>query len=238
MHDQSTRGAAEGVEFLPKAWDDFLGPRSHEILEPILERLAQAGDYFPRGQVFRAFELCGPDALKACVMGQDPYHGVGQAHGLAFSVPAGVAVPPSLRNVFKELRSDLGWASTPSCGDLSPWASQGALLLNALLTVKPHQPGSHADLGWQVWTDFVLERISQELPGTVFVLWGEFAKKKARLLAPGASVVVGGHPSPLSANRGGFFGGAYFSKANVLLAQAGREPLNWGALLEPPQGPA
>ena len=225
MEQQATRGAWD--EVLPAPWVDFLGPKGQAILAPILDRLAHEGDYFPRSKVFRAFELCPPSQVKVCVVGQDPYHGPGQAHGLAFSVPVGVGIPPSLRNLFKELNQDLGVECPAGAGDLSSWARQGVLLLNAILTVKPHQPASHADLGWQAWTDYVLAKLGAQKPSPVFVLWGGFAKKKQALLGPDALVVVGGHPSPLSANRGGFFGGRYFSKVNAMLSQSGRAPVDW-----------
>lgn len=225
---EATGGAQQE---LPREWRDFLGPESDALLAPIMAELAKESEYYPKNKIFRAFELCPPSSVAVCIFGQDPYHGEGQANGLAFAVAPGQAIPPSLRNIYKELRSDLGWERAPDSGDLSAWAASGALLLNAMLSVRPGEAGSHAGLGWQAWTDLVLRRISEQSPSTVFVLWGGFAKKKAKFLAPGALVVEGGHPSPLSANRGGFFGGGYFSKANALRCEKGEEPFNWMAIL-------
>lgn len=230
---EATRSAGES---LPREWRDFLGPESDLLLRPILDELAKEAKYFPEGSVFRAFELCSPSAISICVLGQDPFHGEGQANGLCFAVPPGYPIPPSLRNIYKELCADLAWESSPASGDLTAWAKSGALLLNAMLTVRPSEPGSHAELGWQAWTDFVLRRISESRPGVVFILWGGFARKKTKVLAAGSLVVEGGHPSPLSANRGCFFGGRYFSKASQLKKDRGDSPFPWDAILMENQG--
>lgn len=230
----TTRTAAGGAgsppHQLPLAWRTFLGERSDEMLAQILGALAREGDFCPAAGLFKAFELCAPDDVRVVVLGQDPYHGEGQAHGLAFSVPDGVAIPPSLRNIFRELRSDIELPAAPSSGNLTAWASQGVLLLNSILSVKPNAPASHAHLGWKEWTDLVLQKISVARKDTVFVLWGGYAKKKRRHLSPDALVISAWHPSPLSANKGGFFGGRYFSRVNALLATRGSAPIDWAAI--------
>jgi uracil-DNA glycosylase len=230
----TTRVAASGAESpphqLPLAWRTFLGRRSDEMLAQILGALAREGDFYPAADLFKALELCAPDEVRVVLLGQDPYHGEGQAHGLAFSVPDGVAIPPSLRNIFQELRSDLELPVAPSSGNLTAWASQGVLLLNSILSVKPNAPASHAHLGWQEWTDLVLREVSFARKDTVFLLWGDFAKQKRRQLSQDALVISARHPSPLSANKGGFFGGRYFSKVNALLATRGSAPIDWASI--------
>lgn len=236
--DKSTRGeSAVPLSGLPGVWRDFLGPQMDSDLGEIMVRLRNAGSYYPTGNIFNAFALCPPDQTRVVLMGQDPYHGKGEAHGLAFSVRSGVAIPPSLRNVFKEIKTDLGWSNLPTSGDLTAWAGQGVLLLNSILTVKPDMAGSHACMGWEVWTQKVLSEISKSRPDVVFVLWGGKAQKKKAALADGALVIEGAHPSPLAANRGGFFGGKYFSRANDLLASRGQTKVRWEALLDVPLEP-
>ncbi|HCZ23185.1 MAG TPA: uracil-DNA glycosylase [Rikenellaceae bacterium] len=181
--------------------------------------------YPPGNCIFKAFELCPLDKVKVVILGQDPYHGAGQAMGLSFSVPQGVTAPPSLKNVFKEIESDLGISMSGNT-DLTPWASQGVLLLNAVLTVKAGEAASHSGLGWQQFTDAVISTISQNLSGVVFLLWGNYAKSKASLIDTRRHhVLEAAHPSPLA--RGAFFGCRHFSQTNEILTSEGRTPINW-----------
>ena len=172
----------------------------------------------PKGsQIFAAFDHCSFDDLKVVIIGQDPYHGAGQANGLCFSVNEGIAHPPSLVNIFKELEKDLG-LPYPLSGNLERWAAQGVLLLNATLTVRAHQAGSHQNKGWEQFTDAVIAKISSHKKQAVFLLWGGYAKRKgARIATSDHLVLTSGHPSPLSANRGLWFGNQHFSKANRFL---------------------
>ncbi len=183
---------------------------------------------YPKGrEIFAAFDYCSFDAVKVVIIGQDPYHGVGQAHGLCFSVNEGVESPPSLVNIFKELESDL---SIPfaSNGNLERWAKQGVLLLNATLTVRAHQAGSHQKKGWEQFTDAVIAAISAHKKDVVFLLWGGYAKKKgAKIDTQKHHVLTSGHPSPLSANRGYWFGNKHFSKTNEHLEATDQLPIAW-----------
>jgi len=183
---------------------------------------------FPHGKnIFNAFERCKFDDLKVVIIGQDPYHGFNQANGLCFSVNDGVAHPPSLINIFKEIESDLN-IPYPKSGNLERWASQGVLLLNATLTVRAHQAGSHQNKGWEQFTDAVISTISEKKEGIIFLLWGGFAKKKIKLIdSKSHHILTSGHPSPLSANRGYWFGNKHFSKTNFLLQQAGETAVDW-----------
>lgn len=183
---------------------------------------------FPSGkQIFAAFDWCPFDNLKVVIIGQDPYHGVGQANGLCFSVNDGIAHPPSLINIFKEIESDLG-TPYPTSGNLERWAKQGVLLLNATLTVRAHNAGSHQKKGWETFTDAVIQSISDKKENVVFLLWGGFAKQKTKLIDTSKHhVLTTGHPSPLSANRGYWFGNKSFSKTNSQLEQVGLEPIVW-----------
>ncbi len=181
--------------------------------------------YPPGNCIFKAFELCPLDKVKVVILGQDPYHGAGQAMGLSFSVPQGVTAPPSLKNVFKEIEDDLGIRMSGST-DLTPWASQGVLLLNAVLTVKAGLAASHSGFGWQQFTDAVISTISQNLSGVVFLLWGNYAKSKASLIDTRRHhVLEAAHPSPLA--RGAFFGCRHFSQTNEILTSEGKTPINW-----------
>lgn len=183
--------------------------------------------YPPKDEVFNAFTSCPLDELKLVIIGQDPYHGPGQANGLAFSVKKGIAHPPSLVNIFKELQSDLA-LSYPHSGDLTPWAIQGVLLLNATLTVRSGQAGSHQKQGWEQFTDKIIQEISNIKSNVVFLLWGGFARKKSTLIDSTKHLILeSGHPSPLSANRGYWFGNQHFSKANTYLESNGYKPINW-----------
>lgn len=183
---------------------------------------------FPKGgDIFAAFEYSTFENTKVVILGQDPYHGPNQAHGLCFSVNEGIATPPSLVNIFKEIENDLGKAM-PDSGNLEHWAKQGVLLLNATLTVRAHQAGSHQKKGWEQFTDRVIEIISEEKENVVFLLWGGYAKKKARKIDQSKHLILtSGHPSPLSANRGYWFGNKHFSKANEYLQANGKEPVDW-----------
>ncbi|WGK64767.1 uracil-DNA glycosylase [Croceiramulus getboli] len=183
---------------------------------------------FPKGQhIFAAFDACPFDQVKVVIIGQDPYHGPGQANGLCFSVQEQVPLPPSLINIFKELEQDLG-VSFPQHGDLKRWADQGVLLLNATLTVRAHQAGSHQGNGWELFTDAVIEALNEERRDLVFLLWGGYAKKKGKKInREDHLVLTSGHPSPLSANRGYWFGNKHFSKTNAYLEESGKQPIVW-----------
>lgn len=182
---------------------------------------------YPRGlDIFKAFDRCDFDNVKVVIIGQDPYHGPGQANGLCFSVCEGMRFPPSLLNIFKEIREDLG-KPIPTSGDLERWAKQGVLLLNATLTVKANSPGSHQNRGWETFTDAVIKKISDEKEGIVFLLWGAYAQKKGEIIDRNKHLVLmSAHPSPFSADRG-FFGCKHFSKANAYLKSKGKQEIDW-----------
>ena len=183
---------------------------------------------YPKGKdIFAAFDRATFTSTKVVILGQDPYHGPGQANGLSFSVTEGIPFPPSLQNIFKEIENDLG-KPVPNSGNLERWANQGVLLLNATLTVRAQQAGSHQKKGWELFTDKVIEIISAEKENVVFMLWGGYAKKKgAKIDSSKHLILTSGHPSPLSANRGYWFGNKHFSKANTYLKQKGKEPIDW-----------
>lgn len=183
---------------------------------------------FPPGKlIFNAFDLCPPEKTKVVILGQDPYHGPGQAHGLCFSVPEGIPHPPSLKNIFKELENDLQMVY-PISGNLTSWAKQGVLLLNTTLTVQAHRAGSHQAKGWETFTDRVIQLLSEQYEGLVFLLWGGYAKQKIKLIDADKHCVLSSvHPSPLSANRGYWFGNQHFSKCNAYLDYKGKTPINW-----------
>ena len=183
---------------------------------------------FPKAnEIFAAFDNCHFDKVKVVIIGQDPYHGFGQANGLCFSVNDGIAFPPSLTNIFKEIHTDLN-LPFPKSGNLEYWAAQGVLLLNATLTVRESEAGSHKNQGWETFTDAVIQKISDEKENVVFLLWGGFAKKKgAKIDRSKHTVLETGHPSPLSANRGLWFGNQHFSKTNVYLKSLGKTPIKW-----------
>lgn len=215
---------------IPEGWRGLHAEREEDyFLE--LERFVdgerrRATVYPPRSQVFRALELTPRASVRVVVMGQDPYHGPGQAHGLAFSVPVGVPKPPSLRNLLKELHADLG-TPIPDSGDLTRWAERGVLLLNAVLTVREGQAGSHRGQGWERFTDAVVREVHDGPARVVFLLLGGRAREKTGGVDRARhGVVEAPHPSPLSAYRG-FFGSRVFSRANDLLEEAGREPVDW-----------
>lgn len=206
--------------------DEFSKDYFKGIKEGLLQ--AKAGGsivYPPEKLIFKAFNTTAFNEVKVVILGQDPYHGPGEAMGLCFSVPIGVRVPPSLRNIFKEIHKDLA-IEIPSHGDLSHWASQGILLLNTILTVEHKSPGSHKNLGWHIFTDAVIRTISDQLEGVVFLLWGNFAKSKSPLIDETKHYVLSSaHPSPLAGNR--FFDNHHFSQTNELLIKQGKKPIDW-----------
>ena len=183
--------------------------------------------YPPGMLIFNAFNLCPFDKVKVVIIGQDPYHEPGQAHGLSFSVCDGVPFPPSLQNIFKEIEQDLGMP-IPMTGNLTRWAEQGVLLLNATLTVRAHQAASHQRRGWEEFTDAAIKALNADRDNLVFILWGGYARSKAPLIDSSRHLILQSvHPSPLSANRGGWFGNHHFSRANAYLTEHGKEPINW-----------
>lgn len=189
------------------------------------EKAAGQRIYPPGSQIFKAFELTPVDQVKVVILGQDPYHGAGQAMGLSFSVPANIPAPPSLKNIFKEIHDDLG-ITMSGYPDLEKWARQGVLLLNAVLTVRAGQPASHSNIGWTEFTDAVIKYISDHCTGVVFLLWGNFARSKKALIDTTRHYVLeAAHPSPLA--RGAFFGCRHFSKTNEILAREGKTPIDW-----------
>lgn len=187
----------------------------------------QTGLIYPPGKdIFRAFDCCSFEDIKVVIIGQDPYHGPGQANGLCFSVANGITMPPSLKNIFKEIAQDLG-KPIPATGDLCRWAEQGVLLLNATLTVRASQPGSHQNKGWEQFTDAVIKKVSDEKQHVVFLLWGAYAQKKGEIIDRSKHLVLmSAHPSPFSADRG-FFGCRHFSKANQYLKSKGLQEIDW-----------
>ncbi len=183
--------------------------------------------YPPSSLIFNALNTTPLNQVKVVIIGQDPYHGPNQAHGLSFSVQRGVALPPSLRNIFHELHTDLG-VPIPRHGDLTHWAEQGVLLLNSVLTVEAGQPTSHQKQGWEDFTDHVIDVLNQQREHIVFILWGAYAQRKGQRIDPNKHLILkAAHPSPLAANRGGFFGCKVFSKSNNYLKQNGIEPIDW-----------
>jgi len=214
-------------------WSDFIEAQSQQTyykqLQDFLKLQADAGKViYPKQQDrFNAFNFTEIDNLKVVILGQDPYHGEGQAHGLSFSVPDGIKIPPSLRNIYKEIGDDLGRSILPESGNLTGWAKQGVLLLNSVLTVEQSKAASHSNKGWEQFTDNVITHINQNCEGVVFLLWGSYAIKKSKMLDHNKHhVLTAVHPSPLSAYRG-FFGCKHFSKTNFLLKSQGRSEINW-----------
>jgi uracil-DNA glycosylase len=206
--------------------DEFASPYFEELSKTIREAYLQGPVYPPPKQVFNAFELCPFNKVKVVILGQDPYHGKGQAHGLCFSVPEGVRQPPSLQNIYKEIRDDLG-KEIPESGNLERWARQGVLLLNATLTVLPSQAGSHQGFGWERFTDAVIKVISERKEHVIFLLWGRYAQEKGGHIDESKHLVLkAAHPSPFSAHSG-FFGCKHFSKTNEYLKEHSLEPINW-----------
>lgn len=219
---------------IESSWKKVL---SNEFDKPYFETLVHKvkeeyklhpGKIYPPGkEIFNAFDTCPLEEVKVVILGQDPYHGPGQANGLCFSVHEGIPHPPSLINIFKEIEGDLG-IPYPASGDLTKWAKQGVLLLNATLTVRESEANSHQSYGWQKFTDATIKAISDHREGVIFLLWGGFAKKKTSLIDSSKHhVLTSGHPSPLSANRGYWFGNKHFSKVNEILKERGGEVIDW-----------
>ena len=207
--------------------DEFERPYFKSLTNFVKTEYEKHTCYPKGGHIFAAFDYCDFNALKVVIIGQDPYHGVGQANGLCFSVNDGVVHPPSLINIFKELEADLG-LPVPRSGNLERWAKQGVLLLNATLTVRAHEAGSHQKQGWEQFTDAVIAQISKQKEDVVFLLWGGFAKKKgAKIDTTKHQILSSGHPSPLSANRGYWFGNKHFSETNVILERMGLSKIDW-----------
>ena len=206
--------------------DEFDKPYFESLVNYLRQEKAAGVTIFPPGrQIFRAFDLTPMDKVKVVILGQDPYHGPGQAHGLSFSVPVGVPAPPSLKNIFKEIESDLG-VSMSGCPNLEKWAEQGVLLLNAVLTVRSGEAASHSRIGWQEFTDAVIKCLSDRCEGVVFMLWGNFARTKSTLIDNTRHYVLeAAHPSPLA--RGAFFGCRHFSRANDYFKATGRTQIDW-----------
>lgn len=206
--------------------DEFGKPYFESLVRFLHKEKTEGKRIFPPGsQIFRAFDLTPVDKVKVVILGQDPYHGPGQAHGLSFSVPEGVPAPPSLKNIFKEIETDMG-VRMSGYPNLENWARQGVLLLNAVLTVRSGEAASHSKIGWEQFTDAVIRYVSNNCEGVVFMLWGNFARGKRELIdASRHCVLEAAHPSPLA--RGAFFGCRHFSRANAWLTAAGRTPIDW-----------
>ena len=216
---------------IEQSWKEQLAP---EFSKPYFKSLTdfvrkeyETTRIYPKGsQIFNAFDKTAFDKVKVVILGQDPYHEPGQAHGLCFSVNDGIVLPPSLQNIYKELQADLG-ITPPVSGNLEPWAKQGVLLLNATLTVQAHRAGSHQNKGWETFTDAVIHKLADEKEHIVFILWGAYAQKKGSFINPYKHLLIqSAHPSPLSVYRG-FFGSKPFSKTNEYLVQTGQIPIRW-----------
>ena len=206
--------------------DEFEKPYFKELADFVRNEYRTKKIFPPARLIFNAFDQCPFDQLKVVILGQDPYHGPGQAHGLCFSVNEGIDFPPSLQNIFKELKDDVG-KEIPTSGDLTGWTQQGVLLLNATLTVRAYQAGSHQRKGWESFTDAVIHKINEEKEHVVFILWGNYAIRKGEFIDRDKHLVLTSvHPSPLSASRG-FFGNKHFSKTNDFLTTQGLGPINW-----------
>ncbi len=208
-----------------KLHDQFTAPYFAQLKDFLIKEKKQYTIFPPGNQIFAAFNHTPFEIVKVVIIGQDPYHGPGQANGLCFSVSPGIAKPPSLVNIFKELEVDQG-IPIPKSGNLEPWADQGVLLLNATLTVREGQPASHHGKGWELFTDAMIKTISEQKKGVVFLLWGRFAQTKEELIDKNKHFILkAAHPSPLA--RGAFFGSKHFSKTNQLLQQQGIAPIDW-----------
>ena len=213
-------------------WEDILAnektqPYFQNILAFLYSERAQGKTIYPENKdCFNAFKYTKLEDLKVVILGQDPYHGPNQAHGLSFSVPEGVPAPPSLKNIFKELLDDQQITNIPTSACLVPWAKQGVMLLNTSLSVEANKPQSHANIGWQAFTDIVIQAISQHCKHVVFLLWGSHARKKSAFIAPRHTILEAPHPSPLSAHRG-FLGCKHFSKTNIALKNHDQDEIIW-----------
>ena len=213
------------------SWLELLNPAFQDdsfdqLKKHLLKERSEGIIHYPPGsQIFNAFNTTPLNEVKVVILGQDPYHGQGQAHGLSFSVPKGIKTPPSLVNIFKSINIDLD-IPIPTHGDLSTWAAQGVLLLNAMLTVRAHEASSHKDIGWQKFTDYVIQQLSKHHENIVFMLWGRFAQQKEPLIQGDHLILKSVHPSPLSAHRG-FLTNKHFSRCNDYLRRTNQEPINW-----------
>ena len=213
-------------------WTQLLGEEKQQpyfkaLLDKVADARSQTAVYPAADDVFNALKLTAPEQVNVVILGQDPYHGPGQAHGLSFSVPDGIKLPPSLRNILKAIQLDYPDKPAPANGDLTRWAAQGVLLLNTVLTVQQGKAHSHANWGWERFTDTIIERLAAHYEGIVFLLWGAHAQKKASLIDANKHCILKSvHPSPLSAHRG-FFDANHFRKANDYLINTGREPIDW-----------
>ena len=206
---------------------EFAKPYFLQLTEQVRQEYLSGVCYPPGRLIFNAFNLCPFDHVKVVIIGQDPYHEPGQAHGLSFSVQDGVPFPPSLQNIFKEIADDVG-TPVPQSGNLERWALQGVLLLNATLTVRAHQANSHSLLGWRAFTDAAIECLAREREHIVYMLWGSYARSKSAMIDRQRNLVLESvHPSPLSANRGGWFGQHQFSRCNQYLSAHGLQPIQW-----------
>nr|WP_121273354.1 uracil-DNA glycosylase [Pedobacter schmidteae] len=208
--------------------EEFEKPYMKSLKAFLLEEKQKSHTVYPKGaDIFNALNHTPFDKVKVVILGQDPYHGTGQAHGLSFSVQKGVAVPPSLKNIYKELASDISGFQVPAHGNLTQWADEGVLLLNATLTVRAHEAGSHQNRGWEIFTDKIISELSEKRTGLVFLLWGRYAQNKAALIDQTKhTIIAAAHPSPFSAYNG-FLGSRPFSKANAKLSEQGQSPINW-----------
>ena len=207
--------------------EEFDKPYFANLTDKVRSEYLHGPCYPPGKLIFNAFNLCPFDKVKVVIIGQDPYHEPGQAMGLSFSVPEGTIMPPSLRNIFKEIEDDLG-KPRPTSGDLTRWAEQGVLLLNATLTVRAHEANGHQKLGWDFFTDAAIKALSRHRQGLVYMLWGGYARSKRYLVDQQHNLVLESvHPSPLSANRGGWFGQHQFSRCNEYLISKGQKPIDW-----------
>lgn len=210
-----------------KLSEELQKPYFKKLTEYVKEEYASHTCYPKQKDIFAAFDHSSFEETKVVIIGQDPYHGPGQANGLCFSVGDGIAHPPSLVNIFKEIETDLG-VPYPKSGNLERWAEQGVLLLNATLTVRAHEAGSHQNMGWEQFTDAVIRKLSEEKSNLIFLLWGGFAKKKSRLINHSKHhILLSGHPSPLSANRGYWFGNKHFNQTNHILKLMAYDPIRW-----------
>jgi len=220
------------IKSLEKSWkkvlkDEFEKEYFQDLTDFVTNKYSTENCYPKQEEIFAAFNVCSFDALRVVIIGQDPYHGKGQANGLCFSVHDGISHPPSLKNILKELSADLN-TMYPASGNLMHWAKQGVLLLNATLTVTEKQPASHQKQGWERFTDTVIQKISEEKENVIFLLWGGYAKKKAKLIDTKKHFILeSGHPSPLSANRGCWFGNQHFSKVNAILKENNQTEIDW-----------
>ena len=219
------------MDFFHNSWDnvlreEFEKPYFKQLMNKVDDAYAKTTCYPERNKIFSAFSYTPYENVKVVILGQDPYHGPGQANGLCFSVGNGVPFPPSLRNILQEVHDDVG-APSPTSGELDRWAEQGVLLLNAVLTVRAHEAASHAGRGWERFTDAVVRAIAERKEGVVYMLWGTYAQKKGSIADPRRNLILRAvHPSPLSAYRG-FFGCRHFSEANRYLESIGKEPIRW-----------